>query len=334
MQDEQSNEAVAPKASPGTQLRDAREALAMSQEDVCRELKTMVSQVRAIEEDRFDDLPGDAFVRGYLRGYASLVGLNGSALVDQYKAMRPEEAKLVGIEPTPRMVWPQQLLAVVLIGAAFGAVALGGFKAYQYYTREPAPVIVQAQPESFEPAQSTIEQSSETLANAEQALSESAFEESVEEIDLEAQAVSQDADFDAATAAVLQNETDRSSEAATNLEEDILNTGIESVDSGDAIADNEQVTSAPEQRVIGSGNDSLTLMFTAESWVRVRDEATLDLILNEIVGAGQVIRIRHTGAMDVRLGYAPGVQVRFNGEPVSFRIRQDTNTAKFVVGDE
>jgi len=314
--------------SPGSKLKAARESLAFSYDDVCRELKTMVSQIKAIEDDRFGDLPGDAFVRGYIRGYAALVGLDADSLVAEYKLLRGEEAVLVGTDPVKRVVWPKYVAIVAMFMVIAAAVVWGAYQAYEYYSRVPAPVEVVAQePGSEEFAapdpvdESLTDELRETLDDGPKA-----FSEKLESIDLEGDATQRQDDESASSEAAMQVFAQESSVEVTPSEQ-IHEDGELSIDEGSL------VPVVPEVRVIGSGRDELAFEFQSRSWVRVRDEVTFELLLNEIVEAPSSIRIRHTGKLDIRLGDARGVQVRFNGEPVSFRIRPDTNTAKIIVGE-
>src|SRR5256885_7359868 len=66
--------------SVGTLLRAAREAAGLSQDAVAQQLKLAPRQVRAIEEDDYARLPGRTFVRGFVRNYARLVGLDPDAI--------------------------------------------------------------------------------------------------------------------------------------------------------------------------------------------------------------------------------------------------------------
>ncbi len=59
----------------GPQLRAAREARNLTIVDVANKLKLSEETIAALEEERFDDLPGPAYVRGYIRNYARLVDL-------------------------------------------------------------------------------------------------------------------------------------------------------------------------------------------------------------------------------------------------------------------
>lgn len=75
---------TAQKLSPGVVLARARNSQGLSLAEVADHLKITESYVRAIEESTFDDLPQAAFVRGYIRNYAKMVGLSGQQLVDDY----------------------------------------------------------------------------------------------------------------------------------------------------------------------------------------------------------------------------------------------------------
>lgn len=67
--------------SIGNALRSAREARGETVLDVAHALKLAPKQVEALELERFDLLPGRAFVRGFLRNYARHLGLDGDRLV-------------------------------------------------------------------------------------------------------------------------------------------------------------------------------------------------------------------------------------------------------------
>jgi len=65
----------------GGRLRAAREKLKLSVFDVARELKLQPRQIEALERDDYAVFSSPVFVRGFLRNYARLVGLDGDALV-------------------------------------------------------------------------------------------------------------------------------------------------------------------------------------------------------------------------------------------------------------
>ena len=56
--------------SIGSFLKRQREHKAMSLAEVSRVTRIPVTTLASIESDHFDDLPGEVFVRGFLRSYA------------------------------------------------------------------------------------------------------------------------------------------------------------------------------------------------------------------------------------------------------------------------
>jgi cytoskeleton protein RodZ len=66
------------------QLRQAREAAGMTQASVADQLFLTETYIRHMDTGEFDRLPKQAFVRGYLRSYARVVGLDGDQLVQLY----------------------------------------------------------------------------------------------------------------------------------------------------------------------------------------------------------------------------------------------------------
>jgi len=70
-----------PPRGPGAQLVEARERWGMSREQVANTLRLQPSVIAALEEEHYEGLPPPAFVRGYLSGYARLVGLDPEKLV-------------------------------------------------------------------------------------------------------------------------------------------------------------------------------------------------------------------------------------------------------------
>src|SRR5882724_369510 len=73
----------------GARLREARERLGLSVSEVAQRLKFAQRQIEALEADQAAALPGLTFVRGFVRSYAKLVGLDADPLVSalERKAM-------------------------------------------------------------------------------------------------------------------------------------------------------------------------------------------------------------------------------------------------------
>ncbi len=74
--------------SIGRYLKSTREAQGMSVEEVSRATRIPVASIERIEGDHFDDLPGEVFVRGFLRAYARAVQAPVDDVLARYTASR------------------------------------------------------------------------------------------------------------------------------------------------------------------------------------------------------------------------------------------------------
>lgn len=81
----------------GQYLREQRESRRMSIEEVSRATRVPVPSVERIEADRFDELPGEVFVRGFLKSYARSLGISSDEVLARYTASR----RVVWVTPLP-----------------------------------------------------------------------------------------------------------------------------------------------------------------------------------------------------------------------------------------
>lgn len=92
------------QAGIGASLRLAREARNLSEIDLARNLRLEPRIVRQLEEERFDELPAPAFVRGYLRSVGKELGLDTGRLLELFDAQSTREAPaLADFESRPPM---------------------------------------------------------------------------------------------------------------------------------------------------------------------------------------------------------------------------------------
>lgn len=68
----------------GQRLQKEREKQGVTLDEVCASTKVAVRFLRAIEEERFDQLPGGIFNKGFVRSYAQHLGINEQEAVDDY----------------------------------------------------------------------------------------------------------------------------------------------------------------------------------------------------------------------------------------------------------
>jgi cytoskeleton protein RodZ len=77
----------------GQALRQARTQRGIQLNEVERATKIRLRFLRAIEEDRWDELPSVDEARGYISAYASFLGLDEQALVDEYANAAEKRAR-------------------------------------------------------------------------------------------------------------------------------------------------------------------------------------------------------------------------------------------------
>ena len=68
----------------GNSLREARERQGLGYPEIELATKIRAKYIRALEEEDFTAIPGDAYIRGFLRTYADYLGLDSDVYVDEY----------------------------------------------------------------------------------------------------------------------------------------------------------------------------------------------------------------------------------------------------------
>lgn len=107
----------------GSSLREARIRRGVELAQIEADTHIRTRYLKALEDERFDLIPGDAYVRGFLRTYADYLKLDAELFVDEYKArFAPPEEPLPQLTQRPRIDLPR-LPAPGIVGALV-AVAL------------------------------------------------------------------------------------------------------------------------------------------------------------------------------------------------------------------
>jgi cytoskeletal protein RodZ len=105
--------------SIGRYLKKRRESRAMSVEEISRATRIPVLSIERLENDHFDDLPGEVFVRGFLKSYARAVALPMDEVLARYSASR----RVAHVTPLP-VLSPIQKASKKRFGVAIAFVIL------------------------------------------------------------------------------------------------------------------------------------------------------------------------------------------------------------------
>jgi cytoskeleton protein RodZ len=126
---------VSPGRAVGRLLRDQRLARELSVDDIAARLRIRSRYLEAIEQGRFDQLPGAAYIPAFLRAYANHLGLDADKVMTAYQLSGPvpieRPVTLPADFPLAEKRAPIGLavLTVLLVLAA-------GYAVWQYLPRE------------------------------------------------------------------------------------------------------------------------------------------------------------------------------------------------------
>jgi len=84
----------------GHYLRDSRDSLRISVEQAASALHIRAKYLRAIESGELAELPGKAYIRGYIRNYAEYLRLDAEDVLDAYESLRAHDRDFFIPEPT------------------------------------------------------------------------------------------------------------------------------------------------------------------------------------------------------------------------------------------
>ena len=116
----------------GNSLREARVRQALDFPEIEQATKIRGKYLRALEDENFEQLPGQTYVKGFLRTYADYLGLEGQLYVDEYNSRYvvgageedpPLRQRGGGAMPrSTRLMSSAVLIALTVIGVATALV--------------------------------------------------------------------------------------------------------------------------------------------------------------------------------------------------------------------
>lgn len=131
-----------PEQRPGRVLSEARAAKGLAVAEVAAQLRLSASQVAALEADDYERLPGPVFVRGFVRNYARLLGLDPEKLVDSVELPHAAVPASAAIPVSREIPFPARKSANWLPYAGALAVLVSAVAIYELYYASPHSVTV------------------------------------------------------------------------------------------------------------------------------------------------------------------------------------------------
>jgi len=320
-----------PEFNLGERLTRARRDRGMSVEDVAHALRLSPRHISALEDERFDDLHGSTYIRGYLRSYARLVGLP----VDELLAAYGQEAKSETVvrpiaQPVQRQVRSSDrpirlvtylivvVLAVLVVvwwrGHSKEGTLLGGIAAPTSEQQVPAASPGTPPPEADDGA----------AGEAGAAAAESGADAPLEAQDVRGTLPPEPS---VVPPAELPGD-DAAAEATGQAPPSEPDEGTASADAAGA-APAPETTAAPTATP-QAGVTRLSLRYKEACWTDIRD-ARGERLLYKTVPAGEERVVEGVAPFRIFLGNAQGVKMQVDGRPFDFSSSVRGVFARFTV---
>ena len=326
----------------GPTLRAARESADLSIADMARALKVEQQIVEALEAERYEDLPPRPYIRGYVQRYARLVGLDAAALTAGLNTV--EESETVSPTVVPRSRWAFfNDFARERWGVIYGSIVLvfilvvGGalWWAWPGVTAKPVESELDETPGPSVPDVPFVADRAADPAPALPELPDVAVPDAAAEAPTPAPpaAVSESSDGAASDVAAQEltpaspEPSDGGAPGSATGGPDPLSPAASVMGDGDADPNAEAAVDA-EPAV---KPDLLSIVFQEDSWVEVR-ERDGDLIHGDLGRGGDTVTLTGEAPFEILVGYADGVEITFNGDPVSLEPGTRGDVARLVVG--
>jgi len=106
----------------GSSLREARLRKGLDFPELESGTKIRGKYLQALEDERFDLLPGDTYIKGFLRTYAEYLGLDGQLYVDEFNSryVAPVEVQTIRARRTAQARRQRRVQGSVLVATLLG----------------------------------------------------------------------------------------------------------------------------------------------------------------------------------------------------------------------
>ena len=288
----------------GDVLRGARVAADWTVTEVANKLNLTASAVESIEANQFERLPGATFARGYIRSYAKILGLNADQLAKQFDQQIGSSTIDNAVHSIDRVGEARRVSRGMLHFSAFVIFVIAAGAAYYAW-------------QTFNVAKSQDNSQSAVFDRVE-----------VERADGSVHVQTLDELEDQAANVVLEPGTAGSTQSTALA---LLASKDESASVQDEQATELTETIEEADIQLEPGMGVVQFSFQSDSWVRVQDAEGTE-ISSGLKRAGEQLQLTGKAPFNLHLGYAKGVSIIYNGEPVDFSASISGETARITLG--
>lgn len=286
---------------PGTLLKNKRESLGYSKQDVANRLRLRIAIIESIENNEFESDQVATFTRGYLLSYAKAVCMSDDEILESYeehcKVVEPDQESMQSFsKQTKRDKNDNRLMTLtwIILLVIVGMSSLWWYQNSQQDTLSPQP------------------QSSKTSVPSASEIKKSVADEGFTTvIDLTNPSNSQ--------SAASAPSSEASSAADSDSTESAADTDKEGLDSE---AQRDQTTATTPSKAekeapasAATSDSQLTMRFDADCWIQIKDATGKTLAIG-IKKKGQSLNLSGSKPFKVVLGAPEVVHMSFDNESV------------------
>lgn len=316
---------AAPRINPGESLRKARESKDLSIAQVAAQLNLTPQRLSQIEAGAFDKLPGHTFARGYIRAYAKLLEVDQNRLVQEFDQFTGSDAVGSHVQSLGRIEEPVSYSQRILRFVSFTlllVLAAVGFYWWQEQAERTTNASTTSAMEHVEVEGADGTTQIHTLDEPEdQAVADAQGETSLElpgvSTETEVQAPQTDEQAAAAEAPVAEA-AETPAGAAQEPAAPVAEAAPAPVET-------------PATPVAAAGEGLIRVAFTADCWTQVTD-ASGKVLFSALKRGGDSLEVAGKAPLELRLGFARGAQVTFNGQAVDVAPFMSGETARLKLG--
>lgn len=332
---------AATRVNPGETLRQARESNGWSLAEVALKLNLTAASLGNLEAGAFDKLPGHTFARGYIRAYAKLLGMDQTVLVQQFDQYTGSDAQGSSVHSLGRIEEPVRvshtilrIVSLLLLIAVIG----GGFVWWQDQAslRNKEPVAMNPEHVEVEGADGTtqihpLDEPEDQAVVEGQTEGETALALPQSPDAADAEAGAEPAVPAPAPAAPVAPGTGSAPIATAPAAPTAPAPNVAAPTTHTApVAP--VVPAAPVVPVApAAGEGQVQIQFVADCWTQITD-GNGKVLFSGLKRKGDSTSINGKPPFAVRLGYARGAQVSYNGQPVDVAPFTSGETARLKLG--
>ena len=313
---------AANRVNPGDTLRQARESNGWSLAEVALKLNLTTTSLGNLEAGAFDKLPGHTFARGYIRAYAKLLGIDQAILVQQFDQFTGTDSQGSNVHGLGRIEEPVRvshtilrIVSLLLLIAVIG----GGFVWWQDQT-----------------SQRTKDMTSNAMEHVEVESADGTtqihpLDEPEDQAVVEGQAAPQ-------APLATEQPVPETAPAATAAAATAPTAPVAQAHTPAAPAQAPATTvpaapamSPPTTPVLIAGDGHIQITFVADCWTQLTD-GNGKVLFSGLKRKGDTLDQGGKPPMTLRLGFARGAQVAYNGQPVDVAPFTSGETARLKLG--